>query len=113
MSTFREQTKNMNRLFTFLLVSLGLTTSAFSQDTTIFSHPYMVTYSKKLKAPLLVTYLLYKGGGECSRANFHFKPTSFSATSADYMYSGYDKGHLCNSEDFAYDCELDERTFRY
>jgi DNA/RNA endonuclease G (NUC1) len=71
-----------------------------------------------LKAPKLVIYKLYKGGGDCKRNNFHFKddgkiPSDSIATSADYSFSNYQKGHLVNAEDFAYDCELDELTFRY
>jgi len=35
------------------------------------------------------------------------------ATDADYIGSHYDKGHLANAEDFAFDCAKDELTFRY
>jgi endonuclease G len=59
---------------------------------------------------------LYKGGGDCKRDGFHFsndKQELECATDNDYAGSGYDKGHLANAEDFAFNCEQDELTFRY
>jgi endonuclease G len=63
-----------------------------------------------------VSYILYKGGGDCDRSRFHFKNDNTraqTATDHDYEGSGYDKGHLANAEDFAFDCSNDELTFRY
>jgi len=31
----------------------------------------------------------------------------------EYTGLGYDRGHIANAEDFAYDCKKDELTFRY
>ncbi|MES2761752.1 MAG: DNA/RNA non-specific endonuclease [Bacteroidota bacterium] len=77
---------------------------------------YKCNFSNTLHEPRYVSYTLYKGGGNCDRAKFHFKNDKENvecATDADYAESSYDKGHLANAEDFAFDCEKDELTFRY
>lgn len=77
---------------------------------------YISYFDTTIKQPLVVTYKLFKGGGSCSRAGFVFKndlKNIKTATNSDYLKSGYDRGHLANAEDFAYDCQLDELTFRY
>ena len=77
---------------------------------------YKVNFSNTYHVPKYVSYILYKGGGDCNRAKFRFKnddPRLDCATDADYKGSNYDKGHLANSEDFAFDCAKDELTFRY
>ncbi len=75
---------------------------------------YKSYYSYQVKNPLYVTYTLSKGGGDCNRAAFSFKKCGEkTAGDADYSGTGYDKGHLANAEDFAYDCILDKETFCY
>lgn len=82
-------------------------------DTTIKLETYTTIYSLNLKAPLLIYYKLYKGGGDCDRSKYHFLTGGVkTATDKDYDYH-YDKGHLANSEDFSYNCKYDEMTFRY
>jgi len=77
---------------------------------------YKVNFSNTYHEPRYVSYYLYKGGGECKREKFRFKndnPDLQCATDKDYKGSNYDKGHLANAEDFAFDCKKDELTFRY
>lgn len=99
----------------FLLTAFvlcGNTTAQSIVHTTI----YTVNFSNNLHEPLWISYKLYRGGGECSRTKFRFHNDIDSlqtATDKDYARSGYDKGHLANAEDFAYDCTKDEMTFRY
>ncbi len=97
---------------TFLFLFLFARLSA-QVDTIITNPAYISYYSFKMKAPLLVKYHLIKGGGDCDRNKFHFKAEPFTAHDADYLHGGYDKGHLADCEDFAYDCKLDELTFNY
>lgn len=84
-------------------------------DTLIITPAYDVYYSFKDKAPVLVIYKLYKGGGTCDRIGDVFKNTlgDKEASAKDYKYSGYDIGHMCNSKDEAYNCTLQEETFRF
>jgi endonuclease G len=111
----------MKKLILTILLGLNIVRFGFGQkiniDTIITNKAYTSFYSFKLKAPKLVIYKLYKGGGECKRNNFHFTTDGISrdkiATYADYKFSNVDRGHLVNAEDFAYDCELEELTFRY
>lgn len=79
---------------------------------------YKLKFSNSLHQPTYVSYFLFKGGGDCDRdkEGFDFKndePNLDCATDKDYEKSGYDKGHLANAEDFAFDCEKEEVTFRY
>ncbi|MCX6231046.1 MAG: DNA/RNA non-specific endonuclease [Bacteroidetes bacterium] len=102
-----------------LLFSLILHfTFAFTQDydTIIKTKIYTSYFNYNQKAASVLTYKLYKGGGDCDRKGFHFIndiKTLATATDNDYAGKPYDKGHLANAEDFAYDCELDKITFRY
>lgn len=104
------------RLLIFLcFISIGAKAQQISWDTIIYNDAYASYFSAKYRNPVLVAYKLYKGGGPCSRAKFRFKndlPIK-AATDKDYLHSGFDKGHLANSEDFAFNCPLDEMTFRY
>ena len=91
--------------------------SAFAQkiDTIVKKRVYTSYYSYNLKSPVFVVYYLYKGGGDCSREKLKltFTKEYGSATNKDYAKSGYDRGHLVNAEDFAFDCEKEKCTFSY
>ncbi|HMJ48092.1 MAG TPA: DNA/RNA non-specific endonuclease [Ferruginibacter sp.] len=86
-------------------------------DTVLDKRIYESYFNLKLKEPLYVTYTLFKGGGNCDREdegfNFFVDGFKMSATDQDYAGSGFDKGHLANAEDFAFECEYEELTFRY
>jgi DNA/RNA endonuclease G (NUC1) len=92
---------------------------AFSQkvDTVLYQEAYTSYFSFDLKNPIMVSYNLYHGGVSCNRDFFKFTGADVKSTkianAMDYAKSGYDKGHLANAEDFAYNCTLDESTFRY
>ena len=99
-----------------ILILITLLSITLTAQSIVNKGIYTVNFSNTQHEPLWVSYKLYKGGGECSRAHFRFKndiDTLQTATDKDYSKSGYDKGHLANAEDFAYDCTKDELTFRY
>lgn len=79
---------------------------------------YKANFSNELHVPRWVSYTLYKGGGACDRQKEGFRFTNDRedlqcANDVDYSKSGYEKGHLANAEDFAFDCKKEELTFRY
>ena len=84
-------------------------------DTIIDCGFYKSYFDYETLEPLYVTYKLYKGGGNCSRAGFRFKNDTEikMADINDYEKSGFDMGHLANAADFANDCPKDEKTFRF
>ena len=100
-----------------MLLTLGIVLQllSFSQDTIIDRGIYQSYYSYSLQQPMYVKYVLWKGGGECSRSKFRFiNDTELAMVdNSEYTRSGFDRGHLANAEDFAYDCVKDELTFRY
>jgi len=99
-------------LFTFIMVAWCTGFSQIIVDKGIYKTNFSNTYCE----PTYTSYYLYKGGGDCDRSKFKFKnddPRLKTATDADYKGSIYDKGHLANAEDFAFDCVKDELTFRY
>lgn len=103
-----------NLLISFLLTCL-VTSPAISQII-VDKGIYKANFSNKFHQPRYVSYYLYKGGGSCDRKKFTFKNDMQElecATDEDYAGSKYDKGHLANAEDFAFDCTKDELTFRY
>jgi endonuclease G len=101
-------------LITILLYSY---VSNCQVDTIIRTDIYTSYYSFRLKNPVMVVYNLHRGGGDCSRADFHFRKDSIlgkrMATPQDYAKSGYDEGHLANAEDFAFNCVYDKETFHF
>jgi DNA/RNA endonuclease G (NUC1) len=107
----------MKKFLLILLLTL-VSVTGFSQskvDTIIRNGVYESHFCLAVKQPLFVTYKMYKGGGDCSRAGFRFKNDTKipMATLKDYAASGYDQGHLVSAEDFAFDCIADEKTFRF
>lgn len=95
----------------FLLIGIVV----FSQkietpNKVIKSGPYTSYYSDKIEGPAYVVYKLYRGGGDVPRKGMTFKS---DLPHYSYPHSGYDIGHLCNAEDFAYNRSLEESTFRY
>ena len=103
------------RISLLFCLSLFVYSSTFSQlivDRGIYKSNFSNTY----REPKYVSYYLYKGGGDCNRDKFSFKNDDTRlecATDLDYKGSHYDKGHLANAEDVAFDCMKDELTFRY
>ena len=100
-----------------IILFLILTGGLFAQkiDTVINTGSYKSYFNKALREPVYVSYVLFHGGGECDRTKFHFHNDTklTTATPKDYAGNGYDEGHLADAEDFAYDCKLDELTFRF
>lgn len=100
----------------FLVLCLMVSLPLFGQykvDTTITNEAYTAYVNKELGQALYVKYKLYKGGGKCQRATNWVNDTKLKLVNEN-QYKGtlYDKGHLANAEDFAYDCHLDSLTFR-
>lgn len=100
----------------FLVLCLMVSLPFFGQynvDTTIINEAYTSYVNKELGQALYVKYKLYKGGGKCQRATTWINDTKLKLVDEN-QYKGtlYDKGHLANAEDFAYNCHLDSLTFR-
>lgn len=107
--------KKLLTLFTLLFV-IVLKSQNIAYDTLVENKIYNSYYSNVNRCPVIVTYKIFKAGGDCSREGDTFKndiPSLKCASSHDYAASGYDQGHLADSKDFAYDCALQEMTFRY
>lgn len=106
------------QIFTLLLLMASVLGYTQTIDTVIQTKVYTSYFNYTLKAPVYITYSLYQGGGDCDRKAFHFLNDipalkGHIATQADYAASGYDEGHLCNSQDEAGDCSRDQATFRF
>lgn len=106
----------MKKIITTVVLSIA-SILAFSQtiDTIITTPIYKSYFSYQTHTPLFVSYLLYKGGGDCSRKKMRFTTNGLkqSAKAKDYKNSGYDIGHLANAEDFANNCEKEKLTFYF
>lgn len=105
----------MKQYIKFLVLLTCLFNISFAQ-LIIDKGIYKANFSNTLHQPRYVSYKLYKGGGSCDRKSYSFKndvENAECATDADYKGHSYDKGHLANAEDFAFDCKKDELTFRY
>jgi DNA/RNA endonuclease G (NUC1) len=108
--------KKLPLLYLLILTCVTLHAQIIKTDTIVNMGIYKSYYNNNIKEPLYVTYYLYKGGGNCDREaeHFNFKSCGINtATDADYATNGYDKGHLANAEDFANDCNNEEKTFCY
>lgn len=105
-----------SKKFITTLLGLIINITLFSQykpDTIITTESYVSYVNKQLGQPLYVKYKLYKGGGDCKRSNNWVNDTKLKLVNENqYKGSSYDKGHLANAEDFAYNCHLDSLTFR-
>lgn len=102
--------------FAVLLSAAGIISFAQQTDTIINTGVFKSYFNFELKQPLYVTYTLFMGGGGCDRdeESFHFKKCGVrTASDNDYSGSHLDKGHLANAEDFAFDCDKEEKTFCY
>jgi len=105
----------MKKIFLFIFFIFIVWSSVFCQII-VDKGIYKANFSNTFRGPRYISYILHKGGGDCNRTQFSFKnddPRLECATDEDYRSSGYDRGHLANAEDFAFDCEKDELTFRY
>jgi endonuclease G len=87
-------------------------TSQVKPNAIIKNEAYTAYIDTTIKMPVYVQYKLYNGGGSCERSNHWINDSKYKLVGEDsYASSGYDKGHLANAEDFAYDCHLDSLTF--
>lgn len=103
----------MRKLLLIIFISF-LNLYANAQIDTIIKNNTLTSYfSYANHNPIYVKYILYHGGGDCNRTQFTFKTGNVknSATKNDYVASGYDIGHMCPAEDFAYDCNYEVNTF--
>lgn len=104
------------KIICIVFLSVSICVNGQQVDTVINTGVYKSYFSYSIRQPLYVTYTLFKGGGDCDRnaEGFSFKPCDVeTASNEDYSHFGYDKGHLANAEDFAYDCGKEALTFCY
>lgn len=98
-----------------LIITLTFCLSVYSQNkpnAIIKNEAYTAYVDTTLRMPIYVEYKLYKGGGNCERSNKWINDSKYKLIGdTSYAGSGYEKGHLANAEDFAYNCHLDSLTF--
>jgi endonuclease G len=94
---------------------LAINLNSYSQikpNAVIKNDAYTAYIDTVKNMPVYVSYKLYKGGGNCERSNKWINDSKYKMISEEsYAGSGYEKGHLANAEDFAYNCHLDSLTF--
>jgi endonuclease G len=107
--------KPTHLIFSFLPLLLASNNAiAQSWDTVVSNAAYQSYFSYTYREPVMVVYKLFHGGGNCERACFRQDDIPIpTATDTDYRYSVYDRGHMANAKDFAFDCDKEELTFRY
>ncbi len=109
--------QNLRKLSLLLLLQfIAVVLWAQKVEKVINNGIYKSYFSYEVMNPLYVTYTLKNGGGPCDRKKegFNFKKCGEkSAGNIDYTNSGYERGHLANAEDFAYNCADEEKTFCY
>lgn len=110
----------LNRLLSSIIICLSFSITLQAQlkaDSVIDKGIYKSYFSFALKNPLYVTYFLFKGGGPCDRQAEHMSFVTDGcnrcARTSDYTNSNFEKGHLANAEDFAFNCAKEKLTFRY
>lgn len=102
------------KLFTLIpaVFLLFLTTAQVKPNASITNDAYTAYIDTVKNMPVYVKYKLYKGGGNCERSNKWINDSQYKMIGDEsYVGSGYEKGHLANAEDFAYNCHLDSLTF--
>lgn len=102
--------KNIITLISIFLITL--VTAQRKPNAVIKNDAYTAYVDTTINMPIYVQYHLYNGGGSCERSNKWINDSKYKMI-ADSTYAGsnYEKGHLANAEDFAYDCHLDSLTF--
>ena len=98
-----------------LLLLINTSVQAQHVDEIIRQDSYISYFSIDFKAPLYVVYRLHKGGGNCSQDTTKFtNDTKYpTATYRDYKHTGFKPRQLANALDFAYDCDLAKKTYRF
>jgi endonuclease G len=114
LSYFKYQKPVISKIgLLFLLLLLFQILNGQKIEKVIDKQIYQSYYSNSLKVPLYVVYNMYNGGGDFSRKHLKFIEEEGTAKNKDYAKSGFDRGHLVSAEDFAFDGELEKRTFSY
>jgi endonuclease G len=110
----------INRILIYFFVFIFSSFLCLGQkiDTIINKVIYKSYYSISLKTPLYVEYDLFNGGGSISRKQFYFKKEALTLNDQSYKSINkglikYDRGHLANAEDFAFDYYKEKLTFSY